>query len=120
MSSRRGTLALGAWGELQACHFLVRQKFFIRERNYHTTAGEIDIIAEKGGDYYFVEVKTRTVGEMATDLAITPAKLRKLEKTIKMYCYQRNIADRSLILAGLLVTVNRETSRLTFRLAVFC
>jgi putative endonuclease len=111
---------VGAWGESQACDFLVRKNFLIHERNYHTTAGEIDIIAEKGGDYYFIEVKTRVAGELATDLAITPAKLKKLRKTIKMYCYQRNIADRSLILAGLLVIVNRELSRLSFRLAVFC
>ncbi len=120
MVVRRGTTVVGAWGESQACDFLVRQKFLIRERNYHTTAGEIDIIAEKGGDYYFIEVKTRAAGEMATDLAITPAKLHKLQKTLKMYCYQRNIADRSLILAGLLVTFNRATARISFRLAVFC
>ena len=120
MTSGRGRVVLGAWGETHACQFLVRQNFLIRERNYHTTAGEIDIIAEKGGDYYFIEVKTRAVGAMATDLAITPAKQIKLEKTIKKYCYQRNIADRSLILAGLLVTIDREHLKLAFRLAVFC
>jgi putative endonuclease len=120
MAQRRATTVVGAWGEERACHFLIRQKFRIIERNYHTTAGEIDIIAEKGGDYYFIEVKTRAKGEMATDLAITPAKIRKLQKTVKMYCYQRNIADRSLILAGLLLTVDRKAERLAFRLAVFC
>lgn len=120
MAQRRATTVVGAWGEGQACHFLIRKKFRIIERNYHTTAGEIDIIAEKGGDYYFIEVKTRTQGDLASDLAITPSKLHKLQKTVKMYCYQRNIADRSLILAGLLVTVDRRLQQLKFRLAVFC
>ena len=48
---------LGDWGEAQACSFLERHGFKIIERNYHTTMGEIDVIATKGDDYYFVEVK---------------------------------------------------------------
>ncbi|MFA6423731.1 MAG: YraN family protein [Candidatus Magasanikbacteria bacterium] len=108
----------GKWGEDQACAFLQRHGFFIVERNYFATVGEIDIVAKQDGDYYFVEVKTRVAGEMASDLAITPTKKHKLEKTIKKYCYQRNVPDTGLILAGLLVVYDRGAKSVSFRLVV--
>lgn len=109
---------LGEWGENLACAFLERHGFFVRERNYYSTVGELDIIAIKNDDYYFVEVKTRVAGELATDLAITMEKKHKLQKTIKKYCYQRNVPDTGLILAGLLVTYNRANSAAAIRLVI--
>ncbi len=108
---------IGVWGEEQATRFLERQHFVIIERNYHCTTGEIDIIARRGGDYYFVEVKTRSVGELANDLAITPAKIYKLRKAIKQYCYDRQVTEGSFIIAGLLVVYNRASRDVVFRLA---
>ncbi|EKD43948.1 MAG: hypothetical protein ACD_72C00062G0003 [uncultured bacterium] len=81
--------------------------------------GELDIIAEKNGDYYFVEVKTRAAGEMANDLAITPAKKHKLEKTMRKYCYMRNVPETGLILVGLLVVYDKTSKVVSFRMAVF-
>ena len=43
---------VGDWGEDIAVGFLRRRKFEIVERNFHTPAGEIDIVAKYGGDYY--------------------------------------------------------------------
>ncbi len=108
----------GVWGETHACLFLQRQGFLIVERNFFTTQGEIDIVAKKGGDYYFIEVKARKSGELATDLAITSQKKYRLAKTIKTYCYRRNITEGSFIAAGLLVTVDKAKRRVLFRLAV--
>lgn len=110
--------ALGEWGEEQACHFLIRQGFRVIDRNFHSTMGEIDIIARKGDDFYFIEVKTRHTGALATDQSITPSKIYKLRKTIKQYCYQKNISDGSPVLAGLLVIVDSYTKKVNFRLAV--
>lgn len=111
---------IGRWGEEQAVAFLVRRSFTIVERNYHATVGEIDIVARLGEDWYFIEVKTRRAGELANDLSITPAKKRKFEKTVKHYCYKRNVDSGSFILAGLMVVVERSTKTVAFRLAVFC
>ncbi len=113
---------LGGWGETQACNFLTRSGFSIVERNYFTTAGEIDIIARApGGEYYFIEVKTRQQGDFATDTAITPFKKMKIQKTLRRYCYDRRISDQhGLITAGLLVTINRFAGSIKFRLAVYC
>lgn len=115
---QRRNQRLGRWGEEQACRWLVRRGFSIIARNYHATAGEIDIVARLADDYYFIEVKTREPGELATDLAVTPAKRHKLEKTVRHFCYHRQINDGSFILASLLVVPDRRRQTLHFRLAV--
>lgn len=119
MDQRRNK-AFGAWGEEAACFFLHRQGFRVIDRNFQTTAGEIDIVARKGEDYYFVEVKTRHVGALANDLAVTKAKLHKFSKTVKAYCYRKNVTEGSFIMAGLIVTVDEGVGKAQFRLAVYC
>ncbi len=118
MDSGRGK-KIGKWGEDQACAFLIRHGFFIKDRNFYSTVGELDIVAVKDGDYYFVEVKTRVKGELASDLSITSSKKHKMEKTIKKYCFVRNVPDTGLVSAGLLVTYDRMSKRVMFRLVIF-
>ena len=97
-----------------------RHGFKIIERNYHTTMGEIDIVAAKGDDYYFIEVKTRTSGDFAHDDAISYFQKRKLAKAVRAYCYSRNINDKSLITAGLILEYNQFERKLNFRFCVMC
>jgi len=108
----------GDWGEEQAAQFLRRQGFEVLDRNYHAVAGEIDIVAIKGGDYYFIEVKTRRAGELANDLAVTRAKRIKLGRVVKHYCFRHNITDSSIISASLLVVADKLAGTVQFRLAV--
>lgn len=115
--SRRGK-NIGDWGESQACEFLVRKGFVIVERNYHAVAGEIDIVARQGDDFYFIEVKTRLEGELANDLAITYEKKRRLDKTVRHYCYYRGVGEVGLITAGLIVFVDKASKTVKFRLVV--
>ncbi|MFA6486311.1 MAG: YraN family protein [Candidatus Magasanikbacteria bacterium] len=110
---------IGDWGESQACEFLKRQGFVVVERNYHTTTGEIDIVARQDGDYYFIEVKTRTDRALATDMAVTAHKKMKFERAVRAYCYRRNVPETGLILAGLIVFVDRASRTVKFRLAVW-
>ena len=109
---------LGDWGEDQACKFLERHGFKVIERNYHTTLGEIDVIATKGDDYYFIEVKTRKGSEFAHDDAITYGKKRRMNKAIRAYCYVRNIVNKGIVLAGLIVEVKELERKLSFRFCV--
>lgn len=53
------TTNLGKQGEDQAAAALQQAGYRIVCRNYRSRAGEIDIIAEKAGCCYFVEVKRR-------------------------------------------------------------
>ncbi len=47
----------GDYCEEEAVLFLIRQGFSILFKNYRTSFGEVDIIAEKNGTIHFVEVK---------------------------------------------------------------
>ncbi len=53
---------LGAFGEQEAAKYLREKGYIIKTANFKTYVGEIDIVAEKGKNICFVEVKTRTEG----------------------------------------------------------
>lgn len=111
---------IGDWGEEQAGAFLRRQGFKVVDCNYFTTVGEIDIVARKGDDWYFIEVKTRETGELANDSAITRAKKFKFQKTVRRYCYEKGVSDQfGLIFAGLIVSYEKISRTVNFRLAVW-
>ena len=57
MTGRRQSL--GRWGEELAAKYLRRRFYRLLETNYRCRAGEIDIIARRGGIIAFIEVKTR-------------------------------------------------------------
>jgi putative endonuclease len=52
------TQKLGQIGENIACKYLRNKGFIIIERNFTLRCGEIDIIANKGEEIRFIEVKT--------------------------------------------------------------
>lgn len=51
---------LGKWGEDMAAALMERQGFEILARHWQHEHKEVDIIAQKEGTLYFVEVKTAT------------------------------------------------------------
>jgi putative endonuclease len=51
---------VGAWGEENAAVWLASRGYEVSRRNVRTPYGEIDIIAQKNGVTYFIEVKTLT------------------------------------------------------------
>ncbi|HRY36503.1 MAG TPA: YraN family protein [Candidatus Magasanikbacteria bacterium] len=105
---------IGDWGEEKAVEFLRRNNFEIKDRQYHTPWGEIDIVAEKGGDYYFVEVKTRLDADLANNSAVTYQKVQKLLKSIRVYAYKNKLEDIGLIPAALVIYVNVKTKTIKF------
>ena len=58
----RSNVHLGALGESAAAEYLTSLGYTVRERNFRTPGGEIDLIALDGDRAVFVEVKTRTAG----------------------------------------------------------
>jgi putative endonuclease len=76
----------GKLGEDRATEFLVSNDFNILARNFRTKLGEIDIVAEKNGIVYCVEVKTRTSTQFGLPSeAITPKKLQRMKLTAQVY-----------------------------------
>jgi putative endonuclease len=57
---------LGDFGERVAAAHLEANGYRIRERNFRTREGEVDIIAERAGTLAFVEVRTRRGGALGS------------------------------------------------------
>lgn len=79
-------ITTGSWGEDVACQFLQRRGLTIVARNVRTPLGEIDCIAQKGSELYFVEVKTRIGCDMGRAIEQIPwHKQRRLIRLAKYY-----------------------------------
>ena len=86
MARDNGRRALGELGERLAGEHLKAKGYRIRERNFRTAAGEIDIVAEAGGVLAFVEVKCRRGSSMGTAAeSLSPAKQRRMVEMAEAY-----------------------------------
>jgi putative endonuclease len=77
---------LGEFGERVAAAHLEAIGYNIRERNFRTREGEIDIIAEHGSTLVFVEVRTRrgyAVGSAVE--SVTPEKVAHIVAAAQAY-----------------------------------
>lgn len=105
---------IGELGETKAVEFLVKQGFFVKERNYTKKWGEIDIVAEKDNVLYFIEVKSVSSFDVAQDVPhetddyrpednMHPWKLKRLSRTIQTYLLSHNVPDEKEWQVDLLV-----------------
>lgn len=77
---------IGKLGENIATRYLRKHGYKIIDRNVHFRCGEIDIIAEKENNLYFVEVKTRTSSKFGyPEDAVPKNKLFRIENSIYSY-----------------------------------
>ena len=83
----------GQWGEEQAASYLRRKGFVIRDANWRSRFGEIDLIAEDGTYLCFVEVKLRKSAAYGSAAAfVDRRKQDKLRSTAQLYL-ARNPTD---------------------------
>lgn len=83
---------LGKIGEDLAVSMLYAEGYAILDRNFRSHFGEIDIICEKGGVMYFVEVKTRTCDVFGEpDEAVNEIKQYRMKKTAEYYLLVKKI-----------------------------
>ena len=76
----------GNSGEDMVAQSLQKDGYKILARNFSFRGGELDIVAEKSGIIYFVEVKSRKNSAYGHPLeSITPAKARKIKLTAQTY-----------------------------------
>ncbi len=91
-----GRRALGQFGEVFAEGLLRRRGYEIVERNWRCRQGEIDLVARQGGDWVFVEVRTRRGQECGTAAeSVTPAKQRRLLQLAALFMQERDLQDVS-------------------------
>ena len=72
---------LGKWGEEEVIAHLVKNGYAIVEHNWRMNHLEIDIIASKGRDIVFVEVKTRREKGSRPEDAINARKISTMRNT---------------------------------------
>lgn len=77
---------LGQLGEEIAAELLVKAGYKILARNFTSKIGELDIVAQEGGDLVLVEVKCRFPGQFSLpEEAVTPAKIRHIARAGEYY-----------------------------------
>lgn len=86
-ASRRQSL--GRKGESLALDFLVGEGYSLRERNYRTPYGEVDLVMQAGDGIIFVEVKTRSSKSLGPpEISITPRKQEHMRSAANYYIQQ--------------------------------
>ncbi len=97
---------LGNLGEDLACKYLLKHGFQIVERNYWRKWGEIDIVAKKGQNLHFIEVKSvsREINDMISretndkyrpEDNMHPWKLKRLSRVIQTYLLGKNVSGET-------------------------
>lgn len=82
----------GKTGETAAAKYLKVKGYKILDRNYRKTYGELDIVAQKGENIAFVEVKTRKSDSYGTPAEfVTLKKQKKLIKAAYTYIQEHNL-----------------------------
>ncbi len=79
------TRAIGDAAETLAARYLQQQGLSIRERNYRTRLGELDLICEDGNTLVFVEVRYRRHAHYGSGLESVDR--RKQDKLVKSALY---------------------------------
>ena len=76
----------GKLGEEIAAEYLLSHNFAIVHRNFRSKFGEIDIVAEKNGKLYFIEVKTRANLKKGKPYeAVNNRKIHQMKKAATYY-----------------------------------
>ena len=110
--NRRGRAdpVAGRAAEAAAAAALRRAGYVILARNLRTPAGEIDVVAEKGGRIAFAEVKARRRGGSAGagEDALTPAKLRRVARAAEHVLRTRGLSEAPREFLGIAVTLDDD------------
>lgn len=90
LSIKKYRSKLGFRGESAAVDYLEKKGFKIIEHNFRCRGGEIDLIASKGEEIHFVEVKTRTTSFYgAPEEAVSYAKRLRMTRAAQFCLLSR-------------------------------
>ena len=106
---------IGALGEKIAAEYLTSLGYRIREQNFRSREGEIDIIAEKDDFLVFIEVRTRTSNSYGTpEESVTTQKKERLIALAEAYIEDREDLPSSwrIDVVAIELGAKRKVSRL--------
>ncbi|MBF0549686.1 MAG: YraN family protein [Deltaproteobacteria bacterium] len=91
-----GTKVLGTIGEKAAAEFLKRKGYEILDVNFTCPLGELDIVARDGRTIVFVEVKTRSAGQIIRPKdQVGQRKIQRLSALAVYYRKKMNLLQTS-------------------------
>ena len=100
---------IGKYGEGLACKYLESKGYKIKERNYRTFLGEIDIVCEYKKNIIFVEVKTRRSDKFGyPEEAINFSKQRKIIKNALCYLAKYHLWGENCCFDVILVRISKD------------
>ena len=106
---------LGARGEDAAAAYLERVGMTVVERNWTSSAGEVDIVALDDREIVLCEVKTRRSTSKGTpEESVTPAKQRRYRKLAAAYLQHAGTTESRIrfdVISILVITEDRALLR---------
>lgn len=87
---------IGGIGERLAMNFYKYQGFVLKDKNVFLKGGELDIIMEKEGILYFIEVKTVQENKFNAIDNFTPKKARNMRRAIELYLHMSKNTDKQI------------------------
>lgn len=115
---KTGKRKFGDFGEAIARKFLMKQGFSVVASNYLKPWGEIDIIAKKGRDTHFIEVKTAKEGNgnvnhetIRPEENIHPNKVARMQRAIQTYCLEQGTSLEEIHLDAVIVWITEDKKR---------
>ncbi|MGH7218050.1 MAG: ribonuclease HII [Candidatus Microsaccharimonas sp.] len=102
-TSSNTTKSIGGAAESKVADWLEAHGYLVTERNWKTKYCEIDIVATKDAEVYFIEVKYRSSAVQGGGLAaITPKKLQQMRFAAELYCARyKTTANPRLAVVGM-------------------
>jgi putative endonuclease len=99
---RRAESAVADWLSARGCQIVAR--------NYRCRGGELDLVARRGQQLIFVEVKARRDASAygGTAASITPAKLRRLRHTALHVLQQSLVMHNDILFLAALVDLDQS------------
>jgi len=101
------SLKFGADAELRVVEFLQQNDFRIMHKNWQTKGGEIDIVAGKGKEIHFIEVRARH-WDLNLELSFPPEKQGRFQRAVQLFRAQNSAAAQKTFHLHL-ISVNHET-----------
>jgi putative endonuclease len=99
----------GDFGERVAASHLEAKGYQILERNWATREGEIDLIASRGRDLIFVEVRSKRGNQMGTpEESITGRKASHLRAAAAAYAQQHPDAPPNLRIDAVVIELDAK------------
>ncbi|GAH89399.1 unnamed protein product [marine sediment metagenome] len=100
---------IGKFGEDAASKYLVAKGYKIKERNYRTFLGEIDIVCEYKGNIIFVEVKTRRSDKFGyPEEAVNFIKQQKIIKNALCYLSKYHLWKKNCCFDVILISISNH------------